>query len=151
VLERVLRRGVPGLRFEEREALLVPQTEAVAALYAAVHVVAGGRRAVTIDAVRLLWLTPSSETLATLPLTKAVAGGRYVYPPGLPLEVGPPPAGATLVFSEDLLRLPAPPPAESALDLELRLGSSPKGAVRRLWRVQVASWPAPAALRWLGG
>jgi len=139
------------LRFEQRECVIVPQTDTRIALHADVYFVASARRRGVIDDATLAWSFGRTQFRLSR-WDRAVIDGRFRYPPQpLAAEVGPGPAPVTLTFTDPLIpHGSGPPPETSTLVLELMLRDGRK-VRRELWRVRQTSWDEPASVLWLGG
>ena len=147
------RRDALELRFERREGILVPQTEALWALHADVFLSARGRKPeLTITDAHLYW-EAGREVIASCGWVRAVVDGRFRYPvEPLAFAVDGEGRELTLTFDKDLIRRPdRQAPAESRIVLRVTVGSSGREIVRKLWRVEIDAWDRPARLEWLGG
>jgi hypothetical protein len=146
------------LRFERREALIVPQTPRHVALHADVFFAAAARdrSAAVIQDAYLDWIVPSGNSapkiIRRVRWDRAVLGGRFLYP-SQALEITldrSAVAEVTLTFTDGLIgHEDGTPPAESTLTLELHLAGGRRQSVD-LWRVRMNDWLQPRAdLEWL--
>lgn len=129
----------------------MPQTRGFAALHADVHFAASASRPLLVEDAFLVWRIGRREFRRSR-WDRAVAGGRFRYPPQpLAFEAGEAPQTLTLTFNDALIPYgDEPPPTLSNLSLELQLAGGARES-RELWRLQMSSWDEPARLSWTGG
>ena len=150
MLARLIRRRLPlTLHFEQRECAIVPQTAGLVALHAGVYFTAiAPGPAVAFEDAWLSW-TASGATIRRSRWGRAIASGKFRYPPQpLGTVTRETPLTLSLTFTDPLIPHPAPrPPPESLLTLELVLTGG--DVLRRdLWRVRMSNWDG-AYVEWL--